>query len=339
MKHYFIISRLQGFHIGHKALIDHALEKGDFVTVVIGSSNKSRSIKNPWTFIERALTVRSVYGERRDLAIVPCPDFDYNYAIWEDYFHKIIEAHTQETGCTPVILTSGKEEDAELRLSWAREIPVESIKPVEGVSATKVRELLLSNSPHNISYVPEDAYYPPKGSEALIHKTYAVSSYKKAWEAAPYSVPLVTTDTVVYTKDEDGKVWVVAVTRGGNIGKGLLALPGGFLEPELTLAENACKELLEETGLEVDPEALEGGVTMHVSNTERSEIGRVITTVFFLELPTRCTLVPGDDAAEAAWKPLVELACELDMFDDHAGILSSETALDVIGKELRLHIG
>lgn len=67
-------------------------------------------------------------------------------------------------------------------------------------------------------------------------------------------------------------------------------LPGGFIEAAEHPAESAAREVLEETGLEVEVEKLVGA----------SAPGRGINVVilFYLARPTGGSLVAGDDASD-----------------------------------------
>jgi len=56
--------------------------------------------------------------------------------------------------------------------------------------------------------------------------------------------------------DESGQVMLIR--RGIEPGYGLWAQPGGFLEIDETVRDAAIRETLEETGLEVEPEAILG---------------------------------------------------------------------------------
>ena len=47
------IGRFQPFHVEHKRVIDIALKKSNNVQILIGSSGKARSVRNPFTFEER----------------------------------------------------------------------------------------------------------------------------------------------------------------------------------------------------------------------------------------------------------------------------------------------
>lgn len=48
-----VIGRIQPLHIGHVKTIKSALDKAEQVILLVGSSNISQSIKNPWTYDQR----------------------------------------------------------------------------------------------------------------------------------------------------------------------------------------------------------------------------------------------------------------------------------------------
>ena len=68
---------------------------------------------------------------------------------------------------------------------------------------------------------------------------------RAAWSVAPYPVVLVTVDAVVRAAGQ-----VLLVRRGRMPGKGLWALPGGFVDPAETVYRSALRELVEETRIE-----------------------------------------------------------------------------------------
>jgi len=69
-----------------------------------------------------------------------------------------------------------------------------------------------------------------------------------AYERKEYRSPFLTTDIII--EHEDGKKKGIVLIERRNPPYGT-ALPGGFAEYGLSLEENAVKEALEETGLEV----------------------------------------------------------------------------------------
>lgn len=66
-----VIGRFQPFHKGHAALLDVALAAGP-VVVGVGSSQESRTSRNPFTYGERKEMIQSV----ADVPVVAVPDIN-----------------------------------------------------------------------------------------------------------------------------------------------------------------------------------------------------------------------------------------------------------------------
>ena len=119
---------------------------------------------------------------------------------------------------------------------------------------------------------------------------------------------------------------VLLIRRGGHPGKGLWALPGGFVEQGERLLAGAMRELHEETSIAMLDSSLAAAlVAVQVfDHPDRSQRGRTITHVHHFDL--RSDFLPevqaADDAALARWVPFAELAAmELAFFEDHFNIL------------------
>ena len=93
--------------------------------------------------------------------------------------------------------------------------------------------------------------------------------------------------------DSQGRLLVIK--RGRPPGAGLWSIPGGRVEPGESDAEALVRELLEETGLRVEPGVLLGGVTRPGPASVVYEIYDYTATVVSGDLAA------GDDAAEACW--------------------------------------
>ena len=65
-----------------------------------------------------------------------------------------------------------------------------------------------------------------------------MAAYKARWRTAPYAPIFCTVDALVQTGGH-----VLLVRRGGYPGKGLWALPGGFLEPRERLLQGGAPGL------------------------------------------------------------------------------------------------
>jgi 8-oxo-dGTP diphosphatase len=94
---------------------------------------------------------------------------------------------------------------------------------------------------------------------------------------------------------------LLLIRRGHPPGDGLWSLPGGRVEPGESDAEAVVRELIEETGLHVEPGRLVGSV-------ERAGPAGVVYEIYdYAAVATGGTLAPGDDAAATRWVTAAEL--------------------------------
>jgi 8-oxo-dGTP diphosphatase len=100
-------------------------------------------------------------------------------------------------------------------------------------------------------------------------------------------------------KDEHGRL--LLIKRGHEPGAGLWSLPGGRIEPGETDAEALVREMLEETGLHVEPGPLVGQVQRPGLN------GAVIDIRDYAATIAGGALRAGDDAADARWVDIGDL--------------------------------
>ncbi|MFI6587504.1 NUDIX domain-containing protein [Embleya sp. NPDC050493] len=128
-----------------------------------------------------------------------------------------------------------------------------------------------------------------------------------------------TTERVTYTADvvciREGEV--LLITRGWPPHEGMLALPGGWVDPGETSLAAAVRELLEETGVRVDAEDL---VLVGVyDDPDRDPRGRYVSAAYGVTVPADTTARAGDDAAAVRWVPIDRLPRGLAF--DHRRIL------------------
>ena len=120
------------------------------------------------------------------------------------------------------------------------------------------------------------------------------------------------------------------IQRGGFPGKGLWALPGGFLNDEEKILDAVIRELKEETRIKVPAAVLRGSIVAQkvFDDPHRSSRGRTIDHAFLFHLHENgLPKVKGDDdAAFAKWIPLSEVKREM-MFEDHFSIIENMTGL------------
>ena len=116
---------------------------------------------------------------------------------------------------------------------------------------------------------------------------------------------------------------LLMVRRGRGPAAGEWSIPGGRVEPGETVAEAVVRELQEETGLE-------GVCADFVGWDERiGEEFHFVLLAFKVTLLDLTEPVAGDDAAEAAWVPLHDVA-ELNLVDGLAEFLHDHGILEVI---------
>jgi 8-oxo-dGTP diphosphatase len=137
----------------------------------------------------------------------------------------------------------------------------------------------------------------------------------RAWPPAA-----VTVDLVVLTIRDDALA-VLLVDRGEPPYQGRLALPGGFVRPEETLAQAAARELAEETGLKPGPVHLEQLASY--GDPDRDPRMRVVTVAYLGLAPGLPEPVAGTDAAAARWQAAESISDNPSRLAfDHAAILS-----------------
>jgi 8-oxo-dGTP diphosphatase len=116
------------------------------------------------------------------------------------------------------------------------------------------------------------------------------------------SHPVIGVGTVVWYGER-----VLLVRRARPPREGQWSLPGGAQQIGETVAEAARREVREEAGIEIEP----GDPIATIDLIERDEDGRVryhYTLVDFTAEATSAEVTPGDDAADARWFAIDELA-------------------------------
>jgi 8-oxo-dGTP diphosphatase len=131
-------------------------------------------------------------------------------------------------------------------------------------------------------------------------------------------IPEVCVGAIVVDEEE-----LLLIRRGRGPAQGEWSIPGGRVEPGELLAEAVVRELLEETGLEGICEDLVGWA---------ERIGpdhHYVILDFRVTLLERREPTAGDDAAEARWVPLVDVA-ELSLAEGLAEFLHDHGILGTI---------
>ncbi|MHB1665922.1 bifunctional nicotinamide-nucleotide adenylyltransferase/Nudix hydroxylase [Thiomonas sp.] len=329
------IGRFQPFHNSHAAIVRTALQKASHVLVLIGSANITRSPRNPFIAREREVMIRASFPDADDrLRIAAIRDHPYLEDLWLTGVQTAVDKAAKDTGARSIgIIGHAKDETSYyLRMfpQWAQvEMP-----NIDGRSATELRDLILAPNgpgtnlvlsaalpPACLSFIEEFKRLPQYG--ALVQEHAFLRRYREQFASMPYPPTFVTVDAVVVHSGH-----ILLVERKAMPGKGLMALPGGFLGQGERLLDAAIRELKEETRLKLPIPVLKGSVrgSRVFDDPNRSQRGRTITHAFHFDFPSG-ELPPvkgGDDAAHARWVPLSDFyALDGAVYEDHWHIATS----------------
>ncbi len=322
-----IIGRWQILQKGHVELLRAALAAAPRVVVVIGSAWRSRDSHNPFNWRERQQQFEAVLAddEKARVQFLPVRDY-YDEERWNTAVRAGI---ARLAGNAEVTLIGFRKDHTSSYLDGFPGWKLREIEPATDINATDLRHIYFEATdmpaaltvignyvePGVRAYLEAWAHLPAYRQCAAEHR--AVAGYR-----AKYTAPVsLTADSVLTCAGH-----VLLIKRGGDIGHGLWACPGGFLEPRERFYEAALRELEEETGFGSLPARMRAALRGQAcfDHPGRSARGRIVTMAYHFELgDERLPEVEGrDDAARARWVPVAELpALEEQLFEDHACIL------------------
>ncbi|WP_372396442.1 bifunctional nicotinamide-nucleotide adenylyltransferase/Nudix hydroxylase [Azospirillum sp. HJ39] len=338
------IGRFRPLHLGHLAVMRQALALGRHLILLVGSSRQARSHRNPFRFEEvRACILGAIPPEEHGrIAILPLID-RYNDLEWirdvqaavQDVIHGVVgQHHRPADGPGPAVGLIGHSKDRSsycLRMfpQWG----AVDCANVGGISATPIRDAYFADAaaaleawkdalPANVAAFMAD-FAHGADYRRLAEESAYIARYKAGWAAAPYPPTFLTVDAVVVLSGH-----VLLVERRALPGRGLLALPGGFVGRHERIKDAMIRELREETRLKVPAGFLEGGIRASriFDHPYRSSRGRTVTQAFLIQLKATEEGFPkvrgGGDAKSARWMPMAEIDPE-HMFEDHFHIIQT----------------
>jgi len=329
------IGRFQLFHDAQLALVRRGLALAPRCAVLIGSAHQARSPRNPFTWQERVDAIRLALTEDERGRV----DFLAIRDVWDQkrWVAAVQKAMAQLTGSdrTRVVLVGHRKDATSEYLNAFPGWPLHDLGRLGELHGKALRAALYSGPSLEATLAAIASQVPPSMLDFLrswaelpflarLREEWAeLAEEHDKWAAAPYPPVFVTVDAVVRIADQ-----VLLIRRGRAPGKGLLALPGGFIEQRETAYQSAVRELQEETGFSLLPQEMEHACrAMRVfDHPDRSQRGRVITHAFHFDLGERMLpeIAGSDDAAEARWVPMAELpSLEEQFHDDHFHILDA----------------
>lgn len=324
-----LIGRFQPLHNAHLEIIKRCTALTDQLVVIAGSAHQPRTYKNPFTFEERAQMIRNATaGLSMRVYVEPNIDTIYNDQAWAVRVQGIHSKY-RCLGTKDAIIGHKKDESSfylDMFPQWEY-INVEEIEPL---SAVNIRDLYFKrdvNMRFIKGVVPEstfnflEQFRTTPEYDQIIREREFIDTYKKQYASLPYPPIFVTADAVVIQSGH-----VLMIKRRSEPGKGLWALPGGFVNAntDKSVENAAIRELREETGIKVPAPVLRGSIVRSrvFDAVDRSARGRTITHAFHIELPDGdLPKVKGqDDAEKARWVPISDVRSD-ECFEDHYEII------------------
>ena len=340
------IGRFQPFHKGHLKVLQAALVNSRNVIVMIGSAHLPRSTRNPWTAAEREEMIRACFSKQENerIHIVPLMDIVYNNEHWVKNVQTtvnglVVAHHNTPHKSAKIGLIGHRKDSSSFYLNLFPQWQSVEVTNYKNISSTPIRESIFNGeiqggeawSDYKVEHNYRDALPTPiekyietfvemEAYEHIKEEHDFINKYKSAWENSPYAPTFITVDAIVVQSGH-----VLLVERKARPGKGLFALPGGFINEDEKLVDACIRELREETRLKVPTPVLYGSIKEQrvFDDPFRSARGRTITHAFYIELQPNSELPKvkgGDDAKRAMWIPLSELTPE-NLFEDHYFII------------------
>lgn len=327
------IGRFQPFHLGHESIVKDALTQTDKIIILVGSPYQPRTVRNPWDYNERERFIRANFSdeENRRILVLPLMDNIYNEAAWIRSVQQIVSGVVHATiGAEPHIGLIGHQKDeSSYYLNQFPQWDRVEVKNYGNLSSTDIRNVYFDEEDEteivDSLSVPVsmalDAFKHTEGYTQVAQEQRFVRDYKKGWECAPYEPVFVTVDALVIQSGH-----ILLIERKAQPGRGLMALPGGFVNPKEKLQDAVIRELREETRIKVPAPVLKGSITKTevFDDPYRSARGRTITHAYLIELQGEALpkVKGSDDAAKAFWVAFADVRPEM-MFEDHYHIIQA----------------
>jgi bifunctional NMN adenylyltransferase/nudix hydrolase len=324
-----LIGRFQPFHNAHLEIVKRATALCDQLVIITGSAKQPRTYKNPFTSKERSAMIKdATRGLSIRIHVEENIDTIYNDQAWAVRIQGIVSRYHVIGTKTGII--GHKKDESSFYLDMFPQWEYENVEEIEPLSAVNIRDLYFKRDA-NMNFikavVPEttldflNQFRGTSDYEQIIKEREFVANYKKQYSSLPYPPIFSTADSVVIQSGH-----VLMIKRRAEPGKGLWALPGGYVNAytDKSVEDAAIRELREETLIKVPAPVLRGNIKRSkvFDAIDRSPRGRIITHAFHIELPDgELPKVKGsDDAEKARWVPIAEVKSE-ECFEDHFEIL------------------
>lgn len=333
---------------GHVKVMMEALERSDYLIVVVGSNNVARNTRLLFTAEERMRMIQIATNWDERILLTSVGDHPYNDQKWvaeiQEAVDEVITDHNNQK-VKPVFTVRGWS-DYKYKIAlagmfkdqtsfylnwfpqWSSSIAVSpGTADGEILSSTGIRNKIFNGElayeknlhPRIKQSLLIDMEENPELWKRLQSDWNYEQKYESQWGKGPHS----TVDSIVVQAGH-----VLLIQRGQEYGHGLWAMPGGFVNYRERFLNAVVRELNEETKLHVPAKVLFGSVKDEklYDDPFRSNRGHIVSHCFKFVLNNVDSGLPevygSDDAEKAQWIPISALkGMENQFFEDHFAIL------------------
>ncbi len=335
-----LIGRFEPVTSAHVAILQQAVSRAKELIIIVGSANQPRTFKNPWKYQERVSMLNNVLNTMNTqncrVSIDPMVDTIYNNQAWAGRVQAVVAKRRLMHGSCGII--GHKKDESSFYLDMFPQWETVDVGLIQPLNASNVRELYFKEN-CNLNFVrgvvPDSTFRLLEGwkdtpdFKQIVAEREFVVNFKKTYAGLPYAPTFNTADACVIQSGH-----VLMIKRRAEPGRGLWALPGGYLDAgkDTSLKAAMVRELREETGLKVPAPVILGSIQAEKTfdAIDRSPRGRIITQCFKVVLPDgELSKVKGNmngatpeesEVLKVKWVPIGEIDPEK-CFEDHYEII------------------
>jgi bifunctional NMN adenylyltransferase/nudix hydrolase len=283
--------------------------------------------------------------DNKRVVFYPLRDYPYSNSRWQYQVQHIVEGDVP--GENQITLYGNDKDESSFYLKlfprWSRaETKIVSAPGRhKNLSSTEIRERIFTQdigslttkylSEANINWL--NSWTDSLQGQNILEEKQWVDNFKKPYKDLPYGIIFQTVDCLITWRG-----LVLLGKRRSMPGKGLWAIPGGYVNQGESLEDAAIRELVEETRTRVymntksgrkrlrfDPSWIVSSRTF--DHPSRSRRGRIITTAYHWKIPDHYEILheADDDLQKTQFFPVNHVLdnMNLQMFEDHQHIVAN----------------
>lgn len=350
-----VIGRFQPLHKAHLSeVLLPAINQTDTLLILLGSSQRPRTPKDPWTDSDRAemiwlgfkdsgLKLRRLSefcfaDDDKTILIMPIRDSAYSNTSWQlgvqESVRQAVES-IKELSSEPIdvdVSLFGVDRDEstfylDMFPQWKSKTLIRNGKE-DVVNGTMCRDLIFTRPDFgketwSDNLVPSvtgfiDSWLKSDAYRGISEEYFFLKHYKAEMSKIKYPVIFQTADNIILWKGH-----ILLANRRSFPGKGLWALPGGFVNVDKSVQQSAIDNARDKTKLQLKPDWL---VTSKVYDApKRSLRGRTITTAYLWKLPDSFSfdIEAGKNTNKVKWFQFCDvLQMSSVLYEDHYDIIA-----------------